>query len=71
MKNNIIKLAAIFAAAPSIIFAQVDSTTIERNNQPPSSVTSSDGSNANVETTDSGAQRPIFLKTENISAWWN
>jgi len=72
MKNNIIKLAAIIAAAPSIIFAQqkeVDSTTIERNNQPPSSVTSTDGNNANVDTTDAGAQRPIFLKTENISAF--
>ena len=36
---------------------------LERNNQPPSSVTSGDNNNANVDASDAGAQRPIFLKT--------
>jgi hypothetical protein len=69
MKTKINNLVALLVAAPSILFAQVDSTTIERNNQPPSAVTSTDGNNANVDASDAGAQRPIFLKTENISAF--
>ena len=49
--------------------AQVDSTTVERSNQPPSSVTSGGDNSANVDASDAGAQRPIFLKTENISTF--
>jgi hypothetical protein len=60
MKTKINNLVALLVAAPSILFAQVDSTTIERNNQPPSAVTSTDGNNANVDASDAGAQRPIF-----------
>ena len=57
------------AIAPFIANAQVDSTTVERKNQPPSSVTSGEGSETNVDASDAGSQRPIFLKTENISAF--
>ena len=69
MKTNKLKLMAFFATAPSILFAQVDHTTIERSNQPPSAITSAEGVNANVDTSDAGAQRPIFLKTENVSVF--
>lgn len=69
MKNQNNYLMALIAIMPSITFAQVDSTTVERSNQPPSSVTSGNGSSANVDASDTGAQRPIFLKTEKISAF--
>jgi hypothetical protein len=69
MKNKNNYLMALIAIMPSITFAQVDSTTLERSNQPPSSVTSGNGSSANVDASDTGAQRPIFLKTENITAF--
>jgi hypothetical protein len=69
MKNQNNYLMALIAIMPSITFAQVDSTTLERSNQPPSSVTSGNGSSANVDASDTGAQRPIFLKTEKITAF--
>ena len=74
MKNKNNYLMALIAIIPCITFAQqnkaqVDSTTVERSNQPPSSVTSGNSSSANVDASDTGAQRPIFLKTENITAF--
>ena len=71
MNVKIIKFAALFTALPSLMLAQSgpDKTTIERNNQPPTGVSQNEGKNSNVDSTDAGAQRPIFLKTENISAF--
>lgn len=69
MNINTLKLAVLVSTAPLILGAQVDPTTVDRNNLPPSSVTSNTESNANVDASDAGAQRPIFLKTENISAF--
>ena len=69
MKLNKLKLSVAIAIAPFIANAQVDSTTVERKNQPPSSVTSGEGSETNVDASDAGSQRPIFLKTEHISAF--
>ena len=49
---------------------QRDATVTDRPTQPPSSVTNNSGDqNTNIESSDSGAQRPIFLKTENITAF--
>ena len=61
----------MFATLPTLMFAQTgpDATTIERNNQPPAAVSNADTNNANVDASDAGAQRPIFLKTDNISAF--
>ena len=74
MKKNYYYLIILLAITPCIAFTQqnreqVDSTTVERSNQPPSSVTSGGGKSANVDASDAGAQRPIFLKTENISTF--
>lgn len=65
---------ALLAISPTISFAQadrdkVDPTTLDRGNQPPSSVTSGSRSSANAKASDAGAQRPIFLKTQEISTF--
>ena len=62
-----IKLAAFILSIPGLLSAQPDATVTERNNQPPSSVTSGDNNNANVDASDAGAQRPIFLKTSKVN----
>ena len=71
MKVKNIRIVALFAILPSMIFAQTgpDATTIERNNQPPAAVANGGGDNAKVDASDAGAQRPVFLKTENVSAF--
>jgi hypothetical protein len=63
--------AALFATLPSLMLAQTgpDATTVERNNQPPTSITSGNSQDNKVEASDAGAQRPIFLKTEKISGF--
>ena len=53
-------LAAFILSITGLLSAQPDATVTERNNQPPSSVTSGDNNNANVDASDAGAQRPIF-----------
>ena len=71
MKINYIKLVAVCATLPTLMFAQKpvtrDATITDRNNQPPSAVTSEEKSKTNVDASDAGAQRPIFLKTTNVS----
>ena len=71
MNVKYILSAALFATLPSLMHAQTgpDATTIERNNQPPAAVSNADTNDANIDASDAGAQRPIFLKTENISAF--
>jgi len=73
MNTKYIKLIALFATLPTLLFAQQsakpDATLTERGNQPPSAVTAEGTDKTNVDTSDAGAQRPIFLKTENISAF--
>jgi outer membrane scaffolding protein for murein synthesis (MipA/OmpV family) len=71
MKVKNIIIVALLAILPSMIFAQTrpDATTIERNNQPPATVANGGGDNAKVDASDAGAQRPIFLKTENVTGF--
>ncbi len=61
------KLAVLLSVMPLFLAAQPDATVTERNNQPPSSVTTGENNIANVDSSDAGAQRPIFLKTTNVS----
>jgi hypothetical protein len=68
MNMKLLKFAALFSTLPTLMFGQQpDATVTERNNQPPTAVTSGEKNNANVDASDAGAQRPIFLKTTNIS----
>jgi hypothetical protein len=70
MKINSIKFLATIALFPTLLCAQQrDATITERPIAPPSSVTLPNGDNTNVDATDAGAQRPIFMKTENISVF--
>ena len=73
MKTKLFKLLTFFSAGViSFLNAQPqrDATVTDRPTQPPSSVTNNSGDqNTNIESSDSGAQRPIFLKTENITAF--
>ena len=46
---------------------QPDATVTERKSQPPTAVTNGEKNDAKVDTSDAGAQRPIFLKTTSIS----
>ena len=71
MKNKYIKLVALCATLPTLMFAQQpgtpDATVTERGTQPPTVVTDEGSEKANVDASDAGAQRPIFLKTQKIS----
>jgi hypothetical protein len=68
MNINLLKFAALLSTLPTLMFAQQpDATVTERNNQPPTAITSGENKDANVDTSDAGAQRPIFLKTTSIS----
>jgi hypothetical protein len=71
MNVKYILSAALVATLPSLMHAQTgpDATTVERNSQPPTSITSGDNQNDKVDASDAGAQRPIFLKTEKISGF--
>jgi hypothetical protein len=64
-------ILTLFAISSSSVLAQaVDPTVTERPTVPPASVANPGSSNAaNVDVSDAGAQRPIFLKTENISSF--
>jgi len=68
MNINLLKFAALLSTLPTLMFAQQpDATVTERNNQPPTAITSGENKDANVDASDAGAQRPIFLKTTSIS----
>ena len=71
MNTKYIKLIALFATLPTLLFAQqpgtLDATVTERGTQPPAVVTDEGSEKANVDASDAGAQRPIFLKTQKIS----
>jgi hypothetical protein len=67
-----LQLSAILTASLlSALNAQKrDATVTERQNQPPESVTNNTSTpKTEIESSDAGAQRPIFQKTENISAF--
>lgn len=68
--NNTVILTLLVASASSMLGQAVDPTVTERPTVPPASVANpGSGNAANVDATDAGAQRPIFLKTENISTF--
>jgi hypothetical protein len=71
MNNKYIKLVALCTTFPTIMFGQQpgkpDATVTDRSNQPPAAVTTEGSETANVDASDAGAQRPIFLKTQNIT----
>ena len=71
MKTKYYKLLAVLAASPLLMHAQnrPDATITDRSSTPPSSVTAANNDGSNVDASDAGAQRPIFLKTENITAF--
>lgn len=70
MNIKSIKCLAIIAVSPTLLCAQQrDATVTERPTAPPSSITSPNSDSANVDSSDAGAQRPIFMKTENISVF--
>jgi len=69
--KSIFKFSILLALA-TVLSAQnkIDQTTIDRTTTtPPKSVTSSGGGSGNIATSDSGAQRPIFLNTKLLSAF--
>ena len=67
------KYLATFALFPTLLCGQQpnvpDPTITDRALAPPSSITTPNGDNTNVDSSDAGAQRPIFMKTENISVF--
>ena len=64
------KYLAVIAILPTLLSAQErDATVTERPTAPPSSITTPNGDNTKVDSSDAGAQRPIFMKTENISVF--
>jgi hypothetical protein len=71
MKTKYYKLLAVLAASPLLMHAQnrPDATLTDRSSTPPSSVTAANNDGSSVDASDAGAQRPIFLKTENITAF--
>lgn len=72
MKIKSLKLSAflVFAIASYSNAQQRDATVTERQTQPPVEVTSKPSTeNTKIDSSDAGAQRPIFQKTQKISAF--
>lgn len=73
MNVKLKKYLATFALFPTLLCGQQpnvpDPTITDRPLAPPTSITSPSGDNTKVDSSDAGAQRPIFMKTENISVF--
>jgi hypothetical protein len=69
MNKKFKKFLATFALFPTLLSAQQLSSDSERPTAPPTSITNPSGDDTKVDSSDAGAQRPIFMKTENISVF--
>jgi hypothetical protein len=66
---KLVSILSSFFIASFAVAQKIDQTTRDFNGAPPSSVSSKSSGSRGISASDTGAQRPVFLKTEQISAF--